>query len=530
MKRALLVLTATEPAIFSERAATEGTHRSRLAPTGSALLGWAAGRLYGQLEAKGAAFKVFHSGTVRFSDGLHLMGPHAAYPTPRVLFASKTGKDSIENRIKNKQAWVGRPAFQNDLKNKNKQPEAIDRPLLTLGLDMPGVETGGRLRTATEAGHAREGALFGFSHLEPGSPDHPARFAATLEADDLDEEGWSELKGAFDGQTLRLGRAASSGYGGWYACKWFDRGHKDFADVWRPAVWPIGPDDPLVRVWVLSDLALFDGNGAPLFEPAVRDLGLPLGGQLDRTESSVAMRRFAPWNRHLNCRDVERQVIAAGSVLSYRYNGGAPAMMNPPALAGVFQEQGLGRIWINCPLLRGTYPQAIEQATITPTSMGAEDAIPATTRDEGLFEWARTMLRHREDDRRAETWASDWRKARWDTDDLPSRSQWSALLRVVRMQQRVDDMLTHIFGAADQHGISKVWKKKAGVWLEGKIREAAADISQDQGGQAAPDGARRSIAQLRRMIHRLAEEVERMQRADGRRDGAAIESRGRIDG
>ena len=69
MRRMLLILTPTERAAFSARAATEGDHQTLNYIPGAALLGWAAARLYDDMEDP---FCVFHSGAVRFSNALPL--------------------------------------------------------------------------------------------------------------------------------------------------------------------------------------------------------------------------------------------------------------------------------------------------------------------------------------------------------------------------------------------------------------------------------------------------------------------------
>ena len=108
-----------------------------------------------------------------------------------------------------------------------------------------------------------------------------------------------------------------------------------------------------MRVWLLSDVALVDRFGQAALIPAAAMLGLPEGGIFQPQDSAIATRRYAPWNGALKARDIERQVIAAGSVLTFFYKGGAPEWdANRPAVAGLWQEAGLGRLWIDPPLLR----------------------------------------------------------------------------------------------------------------------------------------------------------------------------------
>ena len=65
MHHAALILTLSADAVFSARAATLGGHEGLDHIPGAALLGWAAGQLYGGGGRK--AYILFHSGKVRTS-------------------------------------------------------------------------------------------------------------------------------------------------------------------------------------------------------------------------------------------------------------------------------------------------------------------------------------------------------------------------------------------------------------------------------------------------------------------------------
>ena len=112
-----------------------------------------------------------------------------------------------------------------------------------------------------------------------------------------------------------------------------------------------------LRVLAVSDLALADEFGTPCFEPNHAMLGLPPGRFLG-TESALSLRRWAPWNAVLDARDVDRQVIEAGSVLAFRLDR-APLDKDLPArnAVGLWREIGLGQIWISPPFLAGEKPR-----------------------------------------------------------------------------------------------------------------------------------------------------------------------------
>ena len=353
--KALLILTAETSAVFSERAATEGDHRTLAYPTGAALLGWAA-RCYEAFKTPiDERHRIFHGGGVWFSNALPLNDAGCiAYPMPQLIAEPKHARGGIiKDPADTSVEVLAPPALRVGRKPKvegeeDVQFEPLRKSLLvTAGGEVFDPGLGSRLRTATKEGRAAEGQLFGYRHM---SGDGAPRYVATIEAAaGLSVAAWDRLLACFDGTTLRLGRAANTGYGGSYAC----RVVRDRTDD----VWPIGQvaaGARRVRVWALSDLALVDADGAACFAPSAAMLGLPVGGRLDGADSAIGVRRYAPWNSHLCSRDTERQMISAGSVISFRYDDdpGAPAS-DGPGVVGLYREAGLGRVWVAPRLLEG---------------------------------------------------------------------------------------------------------------------------------------------------------------------------------
>lgn len=331
-----LLLTSREPAVFSARSATEGVHVSLSYPPGASLLGWLASAApYGKFENP---FDVFHSGRVTFSNAFPLVDGACAYPVPQLLMQPKHGAErtSQSQYLDRASVQVGRDRAQPD---GGPQLEALKGILVTESGRIFVPRMGSRLRTATSEGRAAAGQLFGYSHIEPGKSQ---QYAATIEVDDglVSEKDWQLIVSCFSDCSLFLGRGAGASYGGDYACKGQDlsgeRPQREAASV--------APGEP-VRVWTLSDLALIDDRGAPCFEPSSEMLGLPEGGRFLADESAIQLRRYSPWNGKLRARDIERQVIAAGSVLSYAFE--TPCANFPRrASVGLWREGGLGQIHI----------------------------------------------------------------------------------------------------------------------------------------------------------------------------------------
>lgn len=383
----LLNLTPREPAVFSERAATEGAHRTLSCPTGSALLGWAAARLYSDFNDP---FSIFHSGKVRFSNAYPLVGDKIAWPVPRLLMEKKHERGGIENesRLKANQLVVGRPRERPDGGAEDApQYQALKGYFVSADGEVIKPQFSGRLRTATEDGRAKKGQLFGFQHIDPGKI---RCYRAMIEADDgaIDDAEWTKLLDAFNGKTLRLGRGSGTAYGGYYECQMTENA----ADPW-PQTGSIHASIP-VRVWALSDIALVDRFGAPCFSPTAEMFGLPKASKFLGDDSAISVRRFAPWNAHLNRRDIERQVIEAGSVLSFKIDA-EHSIQTLANIFGLWREAGLGHAWIAPPMLsvqRGKRPiisVALSEPTGHATAESAETTMGAPEHE--LIAWTRAM-------------------------------------------------------------------------------------------------------------------------------------------
>lgn len=339
-RRVRLRLRQTRPAIFSARAATEGAHATVAAPTGSALLGWAAGR-YGEFDDP---FAMFHGG-VRFGAAVPV-GPDGAAcaPMPKLLMAPKRarargiGEDGrIDDTVR-----IGHPKPKNDGEGPVQYTGIDKAPFVTPTGYAVSPARGQRLRTATEKGRAAAGQLFGYEHL---AADDRREFVAMLEreGDSVSGDDWARLIGAFAGRTLRLGRARGTSYGGEYLCE-------AEPDTEAPETVPRGAKR--LRVLAMSDLALADEYGAPCVEPDRGMFGLP-PARFVGADSALSLRRWAPWNAKLQARDVERQVIEAGSVLTFALDAALDEELPARAAVGLWREAGLGQIWIAPPFLAG---------------------------------------------------------------------------------------------------------------------------------------------------------------------------------
>ena len=429
MHRALLEIELLEDCVFSARAATEGGHASLDHVPGTALLGAAAARLYPDLGAD--AFTAFHSGRLRFGDGLPVApSGAAAFPVPRAWHHPKNaalmdgGGRFRADRLFNFAIRNGIP----EQDGRCVQPKQLRQGYVTEYGEWVRPRRDLRLKTAIEAttGRAAEGQLFGYDALHRGQ-----RFRAWIEADEtVDGTLLERVVGALTGEVL-LGRSRSAEYGR--------------ARITRLESEPPQPGDPApdgrLCLWLLSDLALVDDQGQPTGQPMPRHFGLD-GGEILWDRTFLRARRYSPWNAKRGGFDRERLVLEAGGVVTIR----PPEDYDRSALierlargVGLYREAGLGRVWLDPPLLAGEQP-----VYDSPPETASADKNPVAPADHPLVAWLQDQgggwkaAAEEAADDFVEKYLGTIEKARrfgGIRDDAvfgPSRSQWGQVLARAR--------------------------------------------------------------------------------------------------
>lgn len=338
-----LDLTLLDDLVISERPATEGGHESLDYIPGAALLGAVAARLYVGLD-RADAWRLFHSGMVRFGDAVPTRDGEPAWPMPLCWHHAK-GQPAADDdrllpgRVHNLQQGglpEGQPKQMRD--GHVRADGLLLRPAKAL-----------RMKTAIDpaSGRVAESQLFGYEGIQAGQT-----YAARIDADaDLPDSLWQGLVGFFAKPTeLLLGRSRSAEYG-----------RVRVVPSTRPLEAPASAASDLggaLTLWCLSDLALVDTWGQPTLDPSPEHLGLGRG-ELDLSGTFLRLRRYAPWNGQRRAHDLQRQVIRRGSVVALTH-------LDPPltrdelarltAGVGLYREQGLGRLCPNPALLVGERP------------------------------------------------------------------------------------------------------------------------------------------------------------------------------
>ena len=342
MKQYTLLLELQEDTIFTARSATVGAHQSLDYIPGAALYGACASTLYQTLTSE-QAFSVFHSGKVRFGNGLPLSCEgEQAYPMPFAWHVKKgddyeqqdhshllDGKQIINPLIEEKPEYTQLNQLRDGYITNSGQ---LVRPATTF-----------RMKTAIDpyTTTAAEAQLFGYDAIEAGQT-----FQAWLEIDEeipieLVEQIYACLNGV-----IRLGRSRSAQYGT-VDCRLTEKALDKK---------PLVKNNQLVLL-LLSDMALRDNRGLPELMPQVSHFGLDQAA-LEWDKSYLRFRHYSPYNAARKHYDQERQVIQKGSVISLMLDKELTETQRIKLQTGIgdYRQTGLGRVLINADLLLNRPP------------------------------------------------------------------------------------------------------------------------------------------------------------------------------
>lgn len=473
-----LSIRLIDDCVFSERSATEGSHETLDRIPGSALLGAAAARLYVQVPSE-VADLIFHSGRVRFSDGFPLAsGNRAAWPVPLCWHFRKDDKPAGPGFDPAQLFNLQHVETIRDSSGAVAQAKQLRDGYITADGRWIKPSRNYRMKTAIDraTGLAADGQLFGYSSLSRGQD-----FVAFVEADeDVDPAVYEQVCAALCGEIV-LGRSRSAEYG-------------------RVEIRPLDGDfrpvpgvtaDQSLTLWLLTDFAPCDANGQPMNELDIEALGLPGGCQIDWSRSFVRSRSYSVWNAKRLGYERERKVVRAGSVITVTLAAQVDLRATVDRLSkgiGLHVQSGLGRVWVNPPLLARVHP------TFSAFDPAAQDLPAPSVPDSPLAHWICQQV----DDSGAavEQCVAGIAKQYLDltvqarrvlglpecaTDVFPSRSQWGRVLEVARVRRGVE-LYRALFGnrgaAIDRDG--KGWSLEVPVaggqkweriadWIKGQI-------------------------------------------------------------
>ncbi len=447
MKRYQLTITLKEDSIFSERAASEGGHRSLDYIPGITLLGACASKIYKQLGTD--AFDIFHSGKVRFGNGypLSLCG-EKSLPIP---FAWHCEKGKETTKLFNFQRHT---LISDNILNlskiempKGKQPKQLRKGYVTNALELIQPETSLRMKTAIdpETATAAKSQLFGYQALQAGQ-----RFSAYVDIDDdICAENSKQLLEALTGEQF-LGRSRTAQYGS-VECEIAEH------DLPVNYLTGINSEKKEITIWFLSDTALLNRYGFPITANTLTIPGLETANIIWH-KSYLRFRRYSPYNSKRRKFDLERQVIEKGSVLTLvlTENIEQQKLDRLQQGIGVYREAGLGQILVQHPLLKDSQPIPMHEPKQYQTLSPDMPNIPLARFLNQLHQSSKASRKDRQyagqkaqELEKLYQHASAYAAVESSVDLGPSASQWSRIVEAGKQYQFERDrqkLLSKLFG------------------------------------------------------------------------------------
>ena len=474
--------TLLEDVVMTERAATEGGHDSLDYLPGATFLGAVAAHWYKKLlkENPEDVYTVFHSGKVRFSNGLPLSeDEQLSYPMPLCWYHKKGEAKSGTMALRNYQF----SEYPKNIRAKQIQGDYISLAAIEPKNRVTIIKPKFRMKTGIDAdvGTARDSQLFGYSSLPANNS-----FVFSLEADDdvkpsLFEEIVKRLLG-----TLKLGRSRSAEYGAVNIEEYETKDERQAAETTSS-----------VTFWLLADMALQDEFGQPVLQPTAKILGLPADFKLDLEKTFVRSRRYAPFNAYRGRREIERVVLSMGSVLHFKSKND-DKLVDAKTLQGIqaqgiglYRQNGLGRVWINPPLLADLRPKFQEISKNKKISFRLKEP------DHPILRYLKKRKGEASEistiEKQAQEWLNELAKLYSSAKGLsytpvgtcpgPTATQWGQVMEKAKQASSVQE-LSEIFG---EHAVCKendaLWGKRFFInikdkpeidnfrlWLEHKIK------------------------------------------------------------
>jgi CRISPR-associated protein Csx10 len=420
-------------AIFRPTSATLGAPPSRGVVPGGALLGAAAKELY---RDGVDVWTLFHSGKVRFRDGLPL-GPNGTpgVAVPLIWSVSRPPRGGIH---------VEDATSPHVLQPKS--PPNGEFVTEAGCLFRPQHRTSWRTEMMPD-GRVAAGHFFRLDALAAGTCFHTCV--------DLDEDVPVELEQQLVDVLIRcehrLGAARSSEFG---------RAKITAGTAWKPAVREARGGR--VRLLALSDLALRDPKtGMPTLVPHPGLFGVE--GDWLPERSAIRTRTWSPFHAWRGRPDLERQVIAAGSVITFKPSAPQPGLAARLARGvGGYRADGLGQVLVE--------PALLDLEQLHPPEAWTEEE-EGEPDDAELLGWLSTRSEARVTRDDAFDLAREWaqRLRRWPP--LPS-SQWGELRRAANAARSLEELEQRLFAEPDgllRAGVGKL-KERWGARRDGVTR------------------------------------------------------------
>jgi hypothetical protein len=444
-----------DPVILGETAATTGAHESLDFLTGAALLGAFARDCYREIsESKDgvpdAAFRVFHSGDVRFGDAHPVSETgHAAWPVPASWHFKKGAKLFDGERDEPQRLVTANLMDLARTERGENEKQARGQWITGDGAELAVVKRQ-HLKSARDSaafGRPEESQLFAYQSIEKGQ-----RFAGEIQIrrDRVPGEAIDRLELWIASRPqVAFGRSKTAEFG---ACR------VEPLSTRLPEP-PVSPPEKGILLYALSDLCPAGAEILPADGKAWIDC--LDGWTLDPTRTHVRVREYARWNGHRACPDPAIRVLSRGSVIAFLpLDGTTP---DPAAIQGAIDrdgiglhlQHGLGRVLVNPDFAALSVNHL---PTVLPP-VKAATAVEAGAAETPLVALARQRHSRFALETGADKLADDLQKSWKRFSPQPSPSQWSRLRHLAAGSKDFEDFLGRAATVFDHGASRRVWER-----------------------------------------------------------------------
>jgi len=307
---------------------TQGNVQLADSIAGSNFLGMVAG---GYNEFKKKAFRVFHSGDVRFGDGHIAVNGKESYKVPLSYFNLKIG-EGLYNRIHLSDDE------EQELRDERKQLKQIRSGFMNSDAKYckPSYNYSQKSKHSKKYRRSEDEGMFGYSALKK---DTEWFFKVVYKDDTLVEDIEKFLLGR-----KRLGKSKSSQYGQVFIEPVANR---DKVEIFTPS-------DDYTYLYLNSRVALVDAFGNPALTPTLENLGLE-SGKIDWGKTQIKSSTYHPYNYTRQTKEYTRVVLDKGGVIVLTGVSDADKEKIEQGL-GAYLSEGFGEIIVNPIFLETKYP------------------------------------------------------------------------------------------------------------------------------------------------------------------------------
>lgn len=328
MKRLNFKIRFITDVIINSTAATEGNNKTLEYIPGTAILGIVA-RKYKSFDS--AAFDVFHSGKVRFSDAHPFIGFRSfKIPASYLLKKGESVGDSKSVFIHHQITPTQIEGFRKNGTQLKQQRSGflVKEGELFRKIDLIkdfSIKSAYDRKTR----RAKDQMMFGYEYLKSGS-----EWSFYIEMDEENTDLSELLKDNLVG-AQKLGRSKTAEFG-------LIEVNFEREETIKPN-FDIQPENEIV-LYTESLLAFVNEFGLPTLTPQAKDFGIE--GEICWDKSQVLTRSFSPYNSTRATREADRVCIDKGSVFVIKVNSAVDEALLMKGV-GLFLNEGFGKIQIN---------------------------------------------------------------------------------------------------------------------------------------------------------------------------------------